>query len=498
MVLVGAVLSVQAGAAEPNETSPIPSRAAVITCTGMIDDGLYQSIKRRTSEAIAQGANVIILEISTYGGLVKSADDISKYLIFQVAPKAHTVAYVKTEAISAGSMISVSCQDIIMREHTTIGDCAPISMGGGNLEGVEREKIESFVRAIFDRAAQANGYPRALLQAMVSQQIEVYRIRNRVTGRDEFFEGDHLPQDANTYDLKGKECVDTKDHLLTVDATKAKEYGIARAVVKNLNGALAFLAQRDHRVFTAPPLQLGMNWSEQMVRVLNRPSVMGILVMVALVGLYMELSTPGLGLPGLVTAICFIIIIGSKYLYGLANWVEIAVLILGIILLLLELLVIPGFGLAGFAGLVCILLGLLGMLVRNPPDQWPWPHSDVDWALFQQGLSGLALGFVGFIVVALVMARTLPKLKVFSGLILNPTVGRSEPLDRAATEGIALQVGQQGEVVTTLRPAGKVRFGVRLVDCVAQAEFLKPGCPVEVAQIHGNRVVVRRPQGEAT
>jgi membrane-bound serine protease (ClpP class) len=166
----------------------------------MIDNGLFESIKRRTQIALDEGAEYLIYEIQTYGGLVNAADEICKYLILDVGKKAHTVAYITTEAISAGAMISVSCQDIIMLENTTIGDCAPmVLIPSQKLEGVEREKAESFIRGTFDRAANANGYPRALLRAMVTMQIEVYRVTNKATGEYEFFESVHLPKDPNRY-----------------------------------------------------------------------------------------------------------------------------------------------------------------------------------------------------------------------------------------------------------------------------------------------------------
>ena len=91
-------------------------------------------------------------------------------------------------------MISVSCKDIIMLSNTTIGDCAPITMGG-KLEGVEREKTESYIRAIFSRAAEANGYPEALLKAMVTQQLEIFRVKNLKSDKYEFFETEDLPKD---------------------------------------------------------------------------------------------------------------------------------------------------------------------------------------------------------------------------------------------------------------------------------------------------------------
>ncbi|MHC4220821.1 MAG: NfeD family protein, partial [Planctomycetota bacterium] len=332
------------------------AKAAVISCKGMIDDGLFQSIKRRSELAIEAGADYLIYEIQTYGGLLKAGDDISKYFILEISKKAHTVAYVTTEAISAGAMVSVSCQDIIMLENTTIGDCAPIQMGG-KLEGVEREKVESFTRAAFIRAAEANRYPAALLKAMVTMHIEVYRVRNLQTDEYEFFETDDLPSDPNQYDIKAKVRIVKDDELLTLTASQAFEYGIAREVVADRGQALAFLAQRDGVRFVDEPMVMEPLWSEQMVRWINSPAVMGILVMLAMLGVYLELNTPGVGLPGLVAVICFTIIIGSKYLIGLANWVEVALFITGILLLMVEIFVLPGFGIAGVMGITCVMVG---------------------------------------------------------------------------------------------------------------------------------------------
>jgi membrane-bound serine protease (ClpP class) len=235
---------------EPNIPVDLPqAKAAVITCSGLIDDGLYSSIKRRTNTALSLGANYLIFEIGTYGGLVESADDISKYFILDLAGKAKTVAYINTEAISAGAMISVSCRDIIMRKNTTIGDCAPIQMGD-KLEGVEREKAESFIRATFQRAAQANNYPDVLLEAMVSRHKKVWRVKNIKTDLYEFCEDEKLPTDTKLYNLKEKELIDNENEILTLTAAKAKEYGIARAVVNDVNEAIMFLAQRDNVKFS--------------------------------------------------------------------------------------------------------------------------------------------------------------------------------------------------------------------------------------------------------
>lgn len=481
------------------QTGPPPKatvKAAVIVCKGMIDDGLYQSIRRRTELALKEGDTYLIYEIETYGGLLEAGDNISKYFILEVADKAHTVAYVSTEAISAGAMIAVSCRDIIMRKNTTIGDCAPIQLGG-KLEGVEREKAESFVRATFMRAAEANHYPKALLKAMVSISTEVYRVKNIETGQYEFFETEDLPKDTDVYDIENKELIVKDSELLTLTASKAAEYGIARAVVEDVNGALEFVAKRDGVVFSGPPTVLETNWSEDMVRWLNSPVLMGLLLMVGLLALYVEFHTPGLGLAGLVALICFAILIGSKYLVGMANWVEIALFIVGVLLLLTELFLIPGFGLVGFAGILCIMLGLFGMLIKNPPGRFPWPQNAFDWQQLTYGLLSVLFGFAGFVILAILLGKFLPKVGFLSGLILLPTpakkgdefeISMTAPPEQGQAK---VQVGQTGEATSRLRPAGKARFDDAVVDVVAEGEFIDKGAKVRIIEIHGNRVVVK-------
>lgn len=487
LLLIPAVLA-------ENAAFPV-KQAVVISCHEMIDDGLYQSIVRRGNQAVRQGAQYLILDISTYGGLVESADDISKYLILDIGKKIHTVAYVSTEAISAGAMISTSCKDIIMRENTTIGCSAPVSMGG-QIEGAEREKIESFVRATFSRAAQANGYPEALLKAMVSQNLEVWQVRNKTTGQHEYFEKEYLPTDPNSYDLSNRKLIVKEGELLTLTASKALEYGIARSVVADLEEAIAFLEKRDQIVFERPIPTLETTWSEEMVRFLNSPLVVSILVLGILLGIYVELNTPGIGLPSAVALSCLIILVGSKYLIGMANWIEIAVLLLGIVLLLIEIFIIPGFGLTGAAGIFCILAGLFGMLIKNAPDEFPWPQGDGEWKDFLDNLTGFSLGFLLFFIAAYLLTKYFfPRGFFIKGLVLKDSVP-SASLTISATglpenQGKTLRPGEVGVAVSTCRPAGQARFADKIVDVVSEAAFIEPGKSVVICRISGNRVIVK-------
>jgi membrane-bound serine protease (ClpP class) len=495
LVVLLSVASIVCGQAEIEKTDPSQT-AVIITCYGMIDDGLYNSIVRRGTEAVNRGADFVILDVQTYGGLVDSADDISKYLIHTLGRQAHTVAYVSTEAISAGAMISVSCEDIVMQENTTIGASAPIIMGDSEMGDAEREKNESFIRATFARAAQANNYPEALLKAMVSQNLEVWQVPNRQTGQMEYFESSYLPTDPNTYDLNSKKLVVREGELLTLTDQKALEYGIARAVVEDMDGVLKFLSERYAVTIADDVAVLETLWSEEMVRWVNSPVVSGLLIMGILLGIYVELHTPGLGLPSLLALTCLVILVGSKYLVGMANWIEVAVLAVGVLLLLLEIFVIPGFGIAGVSGIICIILGLFALLVQNAPDELPWPQSDYAWSLFIDGVIGILSGVVGFAVIAVLLARYLPKIVFLSGLTLKPSDAQSVQMGRstAAQPKPGVQIGDVGKVETALRPAGTARFSGRLFDVVCQAEFIEKGDSVEIMQISGNRIMVRKTQ----
>ncbi len=468
--------------------------AAIISCHGMIDEGLAESIVRRGDEAAQMGVDYLIIEVETYGGRVDSADEICKYLIQDLPDNVHTVAYVNTEAISAGSMISVSCKDIIMRRNTTIGCSAPIIMGDSEMGEAEREKTESFVRSTFKRAAQANGYPEALLISMVSQKLEIWQVRNTANDQMEYFEKEYLPTDPNGYDLANKKLVVKEGELLTLTDKDAKKYGIARAIVDDVNGAIEFLEKRDGVEVADAVIRLETMWSEEMVRWLTSPMVVSILVLGIMLGIYVEFNTPGLGLPSLLAIVCLVILVGSRYLIGMANWLEIALLCLGFILLMVEIFVIPGFGVAGFAGIVCIVGGLLAMWVKNDPGDIPWPKGEVAWGIFTDGLFGMSIGFLLFIVVAAILAKYMDRMPLLRRFVLKSAVtGKQTAVSRTfepTREPIALQVGQTGEVVSALRPAGKAQFGSSVVDVVADGAFIEKGGRVKILEVHGNHVVV--------
>ena len=153
---------------------------------------------------------------------------------------------------------------------------------------------------------------------------------------------------------------------------------------------------------------------------------------------------------------------------------------------------------AGFAGIICIFAGLFGMLIKNPPDKLPWPQDAIAWSDFTWGIVGLSLGFAGSITLVWLLSKYLPRIQFLSGLILAPAMPRQSgeiPLSMTTppeSKTLSVKMGDAGEVISILRPTGKAIFGDAIIDVVAEADFLDKGTKVEIIEIHGNRVVVKK------
>ena len=138
------------------------------------------------------------------------------------------------------------------------------------------------------------------------------------------------------------------------------------------------------------------------------------------------------------------------------------------------------------------------MLIKNPPDKLPWPQDAIAWNEFTWGVIALAMGFAGFVIVIALLSKYLPQIEFLSGLSLAPTVPRQggemqiSMTTPPESTTASLNMGDTGEVVSKLRPTGKAKFGEAIVDVVAEAEFLDKGTKVEIIEIHGNRVVVKK------
>lgn len=497
-------------------------RGAIIPIRDVINDVTTQSIERRVDQAIEQGASVLIFELDTPGGQVSSALDICSYL--KNLTQAKKIAWVHSEAYSAGSMIAVACDEIVMSRASTLGDSGVILGLPTGPQAVPEDlkaKAESPVLEQFRDSARLHGYDRLMCEAMVRSDIEVWWIEHIETGEREFVDrqtkqdrlGDADESDRSVLGLKlsslGKKTpvwklvetyldpvsntevkveqpVVTETELLTMSQSRAQAFGFSKGIVSNETELRARYQLSD------PLIRIDSTWSEVFVSWLTSMPVRGFLLVLVFLGAYVEFNTPGVGVPGLIALICLAIFLGAPYLTGLANVWEIVVLLIGVMLLGVEIFIIPGFGIAGISGLVLILVGLLATFMPEEPGRtFPlyWPELEIGLAGLKKGVITLACALSTSIVGMVLLSKYLPQMPYFRHIVPeNPTPSTVMPED--PYRGLA-RVGDIGVCESALRPAGKARFGSMLVDVVSEGEFLDDGAEVEVIERYGNRVVVR-------
>jgi membrane-bound serine protease (ClpP class) len=489
-----------------------PGRAAtgaVIPIRGVIDDIMRDSIQRRVKEAQAAGATTLIFEIDTPGGMVTSALDICR-MIKNLPASVQTVAWVHPEAYSAGAMIAVACHQMWMSPSSSIGDCAPIMVvpvgGVQELGQTERAKAESPILQQFRDSAARNGYDQLLSRAMVTMGEEVWWLermsdpadRRFVTGEEKKKLIDDVAEDAREWKLvesylepvSGKSIpvvqpVDRANELLTMSQYDAVAFGFARGVVADL-GELS-----EKLGLGSIPITFEKSGWEKFAMWLNSPIVRGILLVIVLIGGYVEFQHPGVILPGVTALIALAIFLGAPYAAGLADIWTIVILVVGLILLGIEVFVTPGFGILGLLGIALILVAIIGSFVPAEPGAPPFslPSLQATWNGLVTGLKVLIGSVVVSLVGVVLLARYLPESRMATGVVsANPqadSLALSEPHPEVA------QVGDVGVVTGDLRPGGQARFGQEIVDVHSQGEYVEAGRRVQVIRRMGMHIEVR-------
>lgn len=493
----------------------------IVTISGEISDVTTESIKRRVDEAIEDGAGTVIFEINTPGGYVTSALDICNFI--KNLEDVKTVAWVNDQAYSAGSMIATACSEIVMAKGSTIGDCGVI-LGGptGPQEVPEaiRAKAESPVLEQFRDSAARNGYDTLLCESMVRAEMEVWWIENKATGEKRFVETDEKEElvdgegkkrkvlGLELPDLGGNDDVWTlvenytdpdtgkpmpvdqpvvkSTELLTMSQSRAYAFGFSKGIVSNEKDL------RERYGLATPIKRVDFTGLEVFTRWMTSMGVRMFLLVIVLLGAYVEFNTPGVGVAGLVSLIALAIFLVAPFLTGLANIWEVLLIISGFVLIALEIFVIPGFGIAGISGLLLLVVGLVFTFMPDEPGQLPlyWPRLTPSIEGLKDGLSAVGTSLCASLIGMFLLAKYLPTMPYFKRIVpANPTP--SDVMVADAYHGAA-RVGDIGTVISSLRPAGKAKFGSTLVDVVSECEMIDTGVNVEVVERHGNRVVVRQ------
>ncbi|MBL7014024.1 MAG: nodulation protein NfeD [Candidatus Marinimicrobia bacterium] len=416
-----------------------------------IDLGLPPFIERSIAEAEKSQADVIIFDINTFGGRVDAATQIKDAILNSKIP---TIAFINKRAISAGALISLSCESIYMTGGGTIGAATAVDMQGNK----GTEKVISYMREEMASTAEKRGRNTDIAKGMVDEELSFT----------------HLIIDSDSVlvnDLEGRK----EGKLITLTTQLALKYKIADGTVDTFDELLIVLG------FGETPVQsTSENWSEAFVRFLTNPIVASLLTTFGFLGILFELQSPGWGIPGSFGLACLVLSLGASYIAKLATMSDFIIIIFGMSLLLVEVLVIPGFGVIGIAGIVAILWGFWELLLPDIP---------VDGEIASQAATGLTIGIIGGLVGMFLLFRLLTKTKFWEELT-SPGV-QSKEAGYTTTLGLEDSVGKEGIAESDLHPSGWVVLGDEKVFVVSEGEFIDKGQTVKVLSVDGNRVVVR-------
>lgn len=425
VLVVSLMLAACAVYAQPADAAPL---VYTVPVKGAIEHGVASFLARGLREAREAGAQAVIIEIDTPGGFVDAALKMRDSIM---TAGIHTVAFVNTRAWSAGALIAIACEDVGMK----MGG----SMGAAETRPKE-EKYISAMRAEFEATAEMRGRDPKVAGAMVDADIEIPGMIER-----------------------GK--------ILTLTAKQAKDAGYCDYNVRDIGDLLeqAGLAGAElHAV--------EMTSSEWLGRALTNDVAAQVFLTLGLVGLAVEVFTPGFGIPGTIGLVSLALFFGGRIVGGLAGWEVVVLFLVGLTLLLLELFVIPGFGVAGILGIVSIFASLI--LSYPTPGQ-------------AMGAIAISIGVAVVLILLLVrfLSRSGKKLGRANRIVLEHSESPEEGY--VGVEDLRSLLDEEARAVTPLRPVGAVNVGGRRIEAISESGFVREGTHVRVIRVEGNRVFVR-------
>lgn len=408
-----------------------------VPLAGVVEMGLAPFIERTLAEAAASGARAVVLDIETPGGRVDAAERIINAISRSEVP---VYAYVNMHAYSAGAMIALATDRVLMQEGSVMGAATPVDGSGTKAS----EKIVSAMRAQMRALAEARDLDPTIAEAMVDEEI-------------------------------GIDGVVDEGKLLTLTAGEAVALGYAETV----DGWDDVLAAIGAEAVTV--VQAEVNWAERIVRFFTNPVIVPFLLSLGFLGLIVEVKTAGFGLAGIAGLLSLSLFFGAHLLIGLAGAEDLILVAAGLALIAVEVLVIPGFGIFGIAGIAALLGGFFMAQVGNLPSQ-------EDFARATGVLSATALLVVltGWVFLRSIMRnRRLSR----SGIVLPESTNREGGYTSADLRP-ELE-GAEGVAITALRPSGVGLFADERLDIISESEWIEEGTRVRIVSAEGYRHIVR-------
>jgi len=355
------------------------SKVYVVPIQNTIDLGIPAFVNRAVNAAENNDAELLVFEINTFGGRVDAATQIKDAIS---STDIQTVAFINKRAISAGSLISLSCDKIYMTPGATIGATSVVDMSGEK----QSEKAQSYMREEMGATAESSGKNVTIARGMVDEELSFEYL---------VVEGDSVKVD----DIEGRK----EGKLITLTTELALKYKIADGESESIEDIISDLNIENYDI-----IALDENWSEDLVRFLTDPVVSSLLTTFGTIGIISELYSAGWGIGGTIGIVCLTLALGAGYLTKLASATDLLIIFSGLALLLIEFLAIPGFGLLGIAGLIILFYGLYLLLIPEVP---------VSDEIYREALDGFSWAIVGGIIVLIMLIRLISKSEIFQKLI---------------------------------------------------------------------------------
>ncbi|MDR3625152.1 MAG: NfeD family protein [Chlamydiales bacterium] len=444
----------------------------------------------------------IILDLNTPGGELFSAEQISDALRdIDINYEIPVVAFIDNWAISAGALLAYSCRFIGVTKDASMGAAEPvIPSASGELTSAS-EKVNSAFRT--DLANRARFFERnpLLAEAMVDKDV-ILVVREGVITKLEK-EDQILPSD---------EVINGKGKLLTMSSEELIKYHVADfqllptkliPITESEKEEGKWPSSKEllfqYPFFKAIPnvtiVAYEMDWKSAFFAFLAKPFVSSLLFLGLLMGFYVEFSSGGFGLAAAIGVICLVLIILSSFSVQAVNWLELTILLLGLLFIAIEVFVVPGFGIPGILGIVLTIAGLFLMML---PQIGSFEFSSVPGELtvtgelFLKRLGWLAGTLVvGVILIGLLARFVLPRVSRFSRLVHSGEQESSQGYVAGFNVLEGPRLGSIGIAFSPLRPSGKVMFDDKVFDAMSEGGFIEKGTRIELVRFDGSRMIVR-------
>lgn len=413
--------------------------------------------------------NFICLAIDSSGGDLSASLNFAQFLARLDPARVRTVAFVPEQARADAALIALACQQLVVGGNAILG---------GPGERIDREQLAELGQPLSVMAME-RGTNWSLPLALVDSSVRVFKYTREGTGEIRYLSVDELDSMKDAAPWKQDASISTADGLHGRDA---EELGLAQFRADRFDEMLRLYSLESE------PETIRPNWAHEFIEGLADPKIAGLLLFVAWFALMIEFMTPAFTGAGLVSGICFVLYFWSQFLHGTAGWLEIVLFLCGAVCVIIEIFLLPGFGIVGLTGgalmIVSIVLASQTFVI---------PSNTYQLDQFPKSLLMMVAAVGGACISLGLMRRYMHRAPFLRRLMLPPVdletlqeLGKRESL-----VDFTYLHGKRGTTTTPLLPSGKARFGDAIVDVISDGQMIANNTPIVVSEVIGNRVRVR-------